>query len=480
MLIGLLPLVLLLITAPLTLATIDITDTKVSFDVDYGDFVTENQNIIQENFQFSVANSNPSSVTINIVVINLPSGYAVPVINPVTIAAGQSATISAAIDVPHKQDAGERQIATLEIKDSTSSQQYDSIPLIQKTNSMLELDEITVEYYNQDGNSEKDTFTGDTKDISLDEEVQPGSEVTISFKNIKNEFDSSYDSDFSEIDSVTLTVDPDDSDLINSDFETEQDISRIDAGNDRNFDITFNIGQEVEEGDYVLSLEIQGEDGKGATHSIKRDLTITVKRNRDELRIVNFSVDPENPSACEKNLEVNYQIKNYGSRSQTKGAVQLSSSALGILSNQNNLKLGSFSKKDDTYSGSFDLDLSSQKILPGKYSLELTAFINDNHKINSQKQVISLSPCNTANTTNQTSNSLNSNQEQTASSTAVNNDNNKENVNKLVSRGQIVTTVEDPYTSEDILVSLIIISIVLLLAVVALFTVILIKNNKAR
>jgi hypothetical protein len=472
--VGLLILLALIITASAVLGAVEIEGTQVEFDVDYNDFNDEDQTVIRETFDLSIRNTEVNLVTVGISITGLPSRYNVPALNSVTIPAGETRVVAVEINVPHLQSSGEKQIGTIIITDTTSNVQYSTKTLVQDTKSMIGIDELKVDYETLDGNSETDTFSGNRETVKLDEDVRPGSEVTISLNEIENLFDKDYDDSKSDIESITVKIEVDDDDLYAESFEEEYDLSDLSAEEKDNFEVTFTIDPEADDKEYVFDIEIEGEDGKGAKHTLFRELTIKVERNKDDIRITKFEITPENVHVCESNVKVDVKLMNLGTRDQKNVAVQLFSDSLGIIQNIANIELEKFSKDDNTYARTFTFDFNKKNVEVGRHEMDINVFINNDERQDSKRVILNVGKC--------IDNAKQTEEIQTeGDTTPINNDNTRPGVvntdSKIVSSGEIVKTVEDPYTSEDVLVSVIVICIILLLALIAIFTIILTKNH---
>jgi hypothetical protein len=468
---GLLILLVLVLTTVSALAAVEISETQVKFSADYNEFDDEDQSVIKENFDVSISNTESNSVTLNLEITGLPSRYNVAAINPVTIPAGETRLVNVEIDVPHLQSSGEKTIGTIVIKDSTTNVQYDSKSLVQDTKAMLTINELVVDYLSVDGDSETDTFGGNDKILKLDEDVRPGSEVTITIKEIENLFDKDYDDRESDIGDIVVKIEVDDDNLFEDNFEEEYDLDDLEAEDKDDFEVTFTIDDEADDKKYTFDIEIEGEDGKGAKHTITRELSLKVDRSKDDVRVSRFEILPENPQMCETNFVVDVTVKNFGSRDQNNVAIQLFSGSLGIIQNLPNIELDKFSRDDNSFTKTFTFDLNKKNVEIGRHEMDINVFINNDDKQDTRRAIINVGECEEEAVVVEDQNI-----EETITTTTVENNIRNDNETNIVASGEIVKTVEDPYTSEDVLVSIIFVCMILLLAVIAIFTAILIKK----
>lgn len=455
-------------------AAVEITETAITLDVNYGEFNTEDQKVISKTAQITVRNTENTAVTVQTVVTGLPSTYGVPMISTVNIPAGQSRTVNFEVKVPHLENSGLKDIGTITIKDSSSNTQYDTVVLRQNTKPMLRIDELKAEYDDKDGSSQVDTFDGSTNIWRLDKGIRPGSEVILTLKSIENLFDKDYDQDNSDIEDIIIKIDPSDSDLFKGSFEEEYDLGTLAAEDEEDLEIRFVVDEEVKDDEYSFDFEIEGEDGNGAKHSFTKELNFKIERNKDDVRVSKFEITPASLETCSKVL-IDVEIKNLGTKKQDKAALQLFSESLGIIENIPSITLNRYSDDTNSFRKTFSYDFAKKKVLPGKYNLDLSSFIDIDERTDLQRKQLDVKMCGSDDQAdkNREEGSLSTNAEDEAGTEPII----KVNESKI-SSGKIVQTIEDPYTSEDVLVSLIIVSIILILAVIAIFIVILIKDIK--
>ena len=452
-------------------AAVEITENSINFEVDYNNFDDESQIVVRKTIEFTVRNTEFTPVLIKTSVTGLSSRYNVPAINQINIPAGETRIITFNIDVPHQQSSGERQIGTIVIKD-TNDIQYDSVSLNQDTKSMISIDELRVDYEDKEGNSEQQIFDEGDNKFTLRDRLQPGSEIILKFNNIKNEFDNNYDSDYSTIESLTLILDPSDNDLFD-DFDETYDLDDLEAGQSDDLTITLLINNEVDEGSYTVQIELEGEDGQGVKHSFTRDLDLRVERSNDDVRITKFEILPsETIEACETNVRINVEIKNFGSDRQRESALLLFSDTLGIVENIPNIELNKYTNSDNNYKRTFNFNFNRKNVENGKHRIDVSAFVNSDEQADLEHKLITLTEC--TNSVQPIVNNLETNNQQQVDDKVITNSD-KVNEEKI-SSGTIVRTIEDPYTSEDVLVALIVISMILILAVIAIFTMILVRT----
>ena len=126
--------------------------------------------------------------------------------------------------------------------------------------------ELKVEYSDKDEKTQRDYFEDDELDVDLEHEVLPDSEIIFTFK-LKNLFDDDYDEDYSELEDIQITIEPDDDDVVRDDFEEDYELENLRAGEKISQEIRFFISEEADSQDYSFEITIEAEDGKGNKYS---------------------------------------------------------------------------------------------------------------------------------------------------------------------------------------------------------------------
>ena len=141
--------------------------------------------------------------------------------------------------------------------------------------------------------SDLDVKVGDRWSRNVDDadtisrEASPGD--TVEFKlTFKNNY---TDADNLKIEGITATVtiegidDDDDLDEESKEFDIRED-------DDKSVTVEFEIPVEVEEGNYDVTIEADGEDENGTDHSVKWTVYLEVQKEKHELRFYKTSLSP--------------------------------------------------------------------------------------------------------------------------------------------------------------------------------------------
>ena len=438
----------------LALAAVEFQENVVTLDVDYGDLVDDDEFDI--NGQFTLTNTDVNETTVKVSFSGFPNGYDPVNVNDVTITGNGTATVSFTIEVPHDEDAGERNIGEIIISD-TNDNELDRLTLRQETKSMIILNKFKVYYTNEDGDSEKDNFDGQDEDFELDENVRSGTKVTFIFE-IENLFDDDYDD--GELEDIKLIIEVDDNDLYKDDFEEEYDLDNLGASDESEFTVSFTIDDEADSNDYSFEISLEAEDGKGAKHTYQGELTFNVEKVKDDLRIINLEITPEKITTCSEKLNIEVNLKNFGTANQRDVRLGVYSSRFGIDENVAGISIDRNSKINNEFQKKFQFSLDKD-LTPGLYPVDFTVYIDDDKQIDYERLFIGVEEC--------------ADLPEVVEEIVVMEEEKIPEINKI-SSATIVSTVENPYTSDDLLIAMLIVAIVVILAAIVSFSIILFKK----
>ncbi|HJN56944.1 MAG TPA: hypothetical protein QGI22_03200 [Candidatus Woesearchaeota archaeon] len=236
----------------------------------------------------------------------------------------------------------------------------------------LIIDELDVFITTRDSESESDLEVVDGKKLDFDEEdIGPGTEVRFNF-DIENTFTNEEDIDITDI-TIKITIEEiDDGD----DLDEESDEFNLDADDNENVDIFFNIPLSVDEGKYDVIIEVEGEDDNGNTHTVQWELELNVDKENREVVVGHASLFPETVK-CSGTSTLTATIKNLGTKTEDEAKIEITNSDLGI----------NFVKQDiELEEDPFDTDNEYTKKLvinintatsAGTYPILVNSYIND-------------------------------------------------------------------------------------------------------
>lgn len=455
-------------------AAIEVTESNVTVTVDYNNFNDNDQTFISKTVQFTVRNTGSENVTVQTTLSGLPSGYTVGSIGNTLVTAGGTATIAFNLNVPHQKNAGTETIGTIILTNTATSTELSRVPVVQNTKSMLELNEITVDYTDEDDESQRDEFDESDATFDLDNKVLIGTEVSVKV-DIKNLFDQDYGND-GTLENIELSFDVDDDDLYQESIDDEYSFDDLDAEDSGTLTITFVVSDEAETKDYDIDITLEAEDGNNAVHKIERTLTLTVERKRDDVRITKATITPATITACDSTVTVDTTIRNLGSSRQRNIVLTIASSTLGIDARESGIELDPFDDNDDTFSKRFTFPVRS----PTVRTHNLIVRAANTELLDSETIEVVVAACPSAqpqlpqeedeeetveqdNTITGTNSPITSEPESTNTGT------------ETVTSSTIANTIENPFTREDMFVGLFIIAIILTLGLIIIFFIILLK-----
>ena len=335
-------------------SAVDLTTDKVKLNVDYNNFNKEDMKSISvATDAFTITNADSTPVSLTITATGLPAGY-IAESKTITVPSGNASTpgsisTSLNINVTQLKDSGEESIGSIVVLQGATP--ADSAGLVQETKSMLDLTRVSVRYTDDKDNAQDDTFDDKDEEFTLDNNVLAGTEVEVTFR-IENLFDKDYDSDFSLLEEVILTINPSDDDLFADNFDEEYTLDDLDANQKQELTVVFKTNDEADAGDYQLELTLEGQDGKNLEHKIEKVLNLDVKRKRDDIRITKVEV-PSSITTCDSSFSLNYEMKNFGTRDQSNVGYSVYNEKLGINENKMDIKLDKYNDADNSWRKNF-------------------------------------------------------------------------------------------------------------------------------
>jgi len=451
-----------------------IVEDTINMEVDYNNFDDEDQDTISENTDtITIQNNNNEEVKVVLEATGLPTDYASGSVE-IIIPANGTATPSLSINVSHEQDSGETDVGLVIIK-GINGIELDSSALVQDTISMLSLEELKVEYNDKKGNSEKDTFDDLVNtDYKLDSEVQAGSVIEFTF-DLDNLFDDNYDEDDAEIEDIVIKIDPSDNDFF-EDYEDELDMDNLAAEDSGSLTIELTLDSELDDDTYDIDFEIEGDDGKGNTHTIAFNLEFEVDHSKDDVRVLKADISPETITTCTEQISLNLKVENFGSDDQNFVDIAIYNEELKIDEEWGTFKLYDFNDDDKSKTKSFLFDVS--KLSKKAYDLEIYAYIDTVDLMDYERITFNVGECQLdlpAETEEE--------EEETTESTVIvttldpedTNVDSSTEITQPVSSSTVVATTENSYTTEDFLIGAVIIAIILIVALIIVFFVVLLK-----
>ncbi len=160
----------------------------------------------------------------------------------------------------------------------------------------------------------------------ITEEAKPGSKVEfkIEFENL---FSREEGLKIEDIGAEVTIKGIDDGD----DLEEEADGIDIRQGKDDSVTVGFEIPLEVEEGDYDVTINAEGEDENNTRHEALFIVKLEVDKEQHEIRVANARISPSTVQ-CQRQISINAEIINTGTKDEDEVSLEISSPQLEISS----------------------------------------------------------------------------------------------------------------------------------------------------
>jgi hypothetical protein len=233
----------------------------------------------------------------------------------------------------------------------------------------------------------KNLDDGDT----IREEAEPGD--TVEFRvEVKNNFTSAENLEIEDI-TVEVTIeeidDGDDLDDESSDFDLR-------AGRDKRVTLKFQVPIEVEEDDFDVLIEAEGEDENGTDHSATMRLKLEVEKESHKLIITRATLSPAEVSCSRRNIQASTTIINIGNEDEEDVSVQVLNSDLGIDIKEDVDELTAEPNEDESrFSNVFSFNVPNDAE-SGSYPIIFRALYDDNRKKVEESVTLTVNECLTA------------------------------------------------------------------------------------
>lgn len=200
-------------------------------------------------------------------------------------------------------------------------------------------------------------------------EAKPGSNVELKIK-VKNYFSKEEDVNIEDIRAKATLEGIDDG----NDIEDESNEFDLKPQRDKTAKFKFDIPLNVDEDSYDVSVEVEGDDEKGASYRADINLELEVKKEKHGLRLVKSGLIP-NIISCSRLLSANYEVINIGQEDEKNAILEISNEELGL----NFVQKGIFIREgtaDNRFSKSVKFRFSG-KIEKGAYPVTARVYLGD-------------------------------------------------------------------------------------------------------
>jgi len=170
-------------------------------------------------------------------------------------------------------------------------------------------------------------------------------------------------------------------DVDGDDLTEDSDEFDLSVGKENDETLEFDLSNEnLDEDEYTIEVEVEGEDSDGKPFSDLETLTVEVDREKDDLIIVKAQLDNEQVT-CPAQASLDVNIKNVGENDQNGAKITVKNSALNVNLQRANIDLDDYSGSDNEYKTSFAMNLEDAK--QGTYTLDVAVYSEDNDLMDS-------------------------------------------------------------------------------------------------
>lgn len=309
---------------------------------------------------------------------------------PTTIAASSSATVTITANIPldHpsvdaktlKEAAIEVGTVTLAYTEGGNTATPITTKLLLQAKNQLEVDDADIEC---------DGITASVDDGDDVENLKPDMDCTVTI-TVENNFRESDvnsqkigDIRFPDI-RVGLEIDDPD-----FDEDEDEDIDNLDAGDDDEVSLDFEIDEDADDGSFSMKIRLEGRDENGALHGEEINVDLEVERLTHDLQLKAFGLTPATVTNCaDTTARTSLQLKNVGTRDERDAAVEVDAGELKFTDKRTNVEID----EDDSRSFTFSIPVK-RDTKPGLYTVTARTFFDENEVSNTATADLTVTKC---------------------------------------------------------------------------------------
>ncbi len=225
----------------------------------------------------------------------------------------------------------------------------------------------------------------------IDDEAEPGDAVEFRVE-VQNSFTNEEDLDIEDI-RVDITIesidDGDDLDEESTDFD-------LSAGRDKRVTLKFEVPIEVEEDEFDVLIEAEGEDENGTEHRAVMRLKLEVDKESHLLKITKKSLNPAEVACNRKNVQVATTVINIGNEDEENVKFEVASPDLGVDFKEEVGELEAEPNEDSSrFSKTFTFNVPND-VEAGSYPVTLRVLYDDDRKKTEETLTLTVNDCETA------------------------------------------------------------------------------------
>ena len=223
-------------------------------------------------------------------------------------------------------------------------------------------------------------------DEKIKEEARPGDTVKFTIEATNN-FTNEEELEIEDIE-VTVTIEGIDDD---DDLDEEDEIKDLKDGKNNDVTIEFKIPLEVDEGDYDVLIEVEGDDENGTGHAVEYALELEVQKEDNEVKFLRNTLTPSEIK-CGRTVQLSTTVINTGADDEDDVSLEIVNAELAV----------SFRELFDLTNDPFDDDSKfrktftmtvPQEVAPGIYTVQSTATFNDGAETETETAELIVAQC---------------------------------------------------------------------------------------
>jgi len=284
--------------------------------------------------------------------------------DPASIASlnvGDSESVELTVYIPSDEPSGTRTIGTVDIE---SDQTNESFNLELDVRSKLEISDLEVEI---DGDTEDKLNDGD----KITNKAEPEDKVYF-VVTIENRYTDTEDIDIEDI-QVIITVesidDGDDIELESSEFDLEAD-------KEEDIILDFDVPLKVDEGDYDVVIEVEGEDDNGNIHRDEWRVKLSVEKKSHYVKIQEARLSPTSIE-CNRRINIFVEFMNVGSKDEDEVELEIKNTNIGLNIRKQRIQLDNeIDEEENIYEETFTFTVADN-VPAGSYPIKVSSFYSE-------------------------------------------------------------------------------------------------------
>ncbi len=284
---------------------------------------------------------------------------------------GESEAMTVTVFIPADEQTTNHSIGSIVVNSNEANLTVATISIDVRGGLIIEDFDVRVyyKYGENDGKSDVHQGVKNAEKLDYEDGVRPGSELKFDI-DVENTFSTDEDIDIEDV-RITITIEEIEED---GDLDEESQEFDLEAGESERFTIFFEIPLEVEEGDYNIIIEVEGEDTEGTEHRVEWNLEMQLEKERRNIIIRDVSLSQDTVS-CARNTRLSLDVLNIGTKEEDEVKVEVINADLDLNFAEDDISLGTDPfDEDDEFKKSIDIKVPSD-LEAGTYPIAVNLYI---------------------------------------------------------------------------------------------------------